>query len=239
MSRASPRQDAKAGSQTWGKRLRRVWTDPVGATVIAAALLWLLDKLGAYLAGWTPVLTRVSTWLGGTSEVSNRSLVILAAVSALVALAVTWYTLVRRYKARAHAPGELAISVKAAFEPFKVLDEKFGIQWHIVKPPDEWLDSAPSPSYDASFVDGPFHATPECLQRLDVGYRHGEEGQVSPRCPRCKRELFAGGGMPWRSSRAAVIEELRRRNRRGQPIEAGIVLEHVNYWNGIYLPRYT
>ncbi|HUG03963.1 MAG TPA: hypothetical protein VML92_06015 [Steroidobacteraceae bacterium] len=218
------------------KWIRSAWTDPVGSNLITAAILGLVGLIfAAFVWDWNSAFRAIGTWLVGYLTLRSGVVVLFAVLLPLAGFVAACYLLVQRRKTPQLTEGELAVSVTTKFEPFAVADKKFDLEWRIVRSVEEWLRTTPSYTHDASAVDGPFHAMPECLERLNVEYK-GSEPYVVPRCPQCAILLFTAGTMHHGRAKSDVIEELRRQERQGKAVGPKAALEIAKYWNGIRMP---
>ena len=146
------------------------------------------------------------------------------------------------------------VSVARGFEPVPIDDNRLTMLWKVLREPAEWLErdiERMTPLQLMEILDGPFHAAPDCHERmaeLSTGARYTGLGpQLLELCPGCKSLVFrrAYANMDkvyvdgWRV-RAQAIAELQRLHRLGRNIEGPrVVLERPQYWNLMLPPHPT
>lgn len=131
------------------------------------------------------------------------------------------------------------------FQPVLVEDKKLHLRWYIRHPPQDWLrwqsTLEVSPSIVKDVLDGPYHSSPDCGERLREDYVI-REPHLSCECPGCGSRLWQTASPnddlmaqnTW-DFRWQTLEELQRMHRNGNPLVVGptVYLERPKYWKGL------
>ena len=204
---------------------------------------------GAALLTW---LTGAGRWLiGAWSWIVGRPLVIVSVVLGLaVAVLAEWLRRTSKALELARRDAQQAPAVALAapkpppFDPITVDDEQLHLRWIIRQPPQQWLSLTEQRNVHRTgdILDGPFHAAPNCNERLHSNW-DSHELTLDALCPGCnvrifdKREYSDPLPILW-DVRWKALQELQRMSRNGAAIEGPkLTLQRPLYWNTMSPPR--
>ncbi len=139
------------------------------------------------------------------------------------------------------------------FQKIDVFDDRLQLQWIIRRPPERWLgkyDVAKDlrPLSVSQILDGPFHAVPNCHERLaELPVWHSSSNPSPPlaeNCPGCGEQIFTAAYVSLEKVRVLVwpvraqaLAEIDRMHRLGREIKGPrLVLENPQYWKAMLPP---